>query len=81
MSDTTHVTSTQQCPKYDHGSVHIKHEEQTDSKQWFQNEPKYDPVKVENETVVEAFVCGICSEHASSKDGFIYWKGHYVGHK
>ena len=70
MSDTTNGTSTQQYPEYDHEAVHIKSEEQPDSKEWFQHEPKYDPVKVENETVVEAFVCGICSEHSSCKDGF-----------
>ena len=68
MSDTTEITSTQHYPKYDHGSVHMKPDEQTDSKEWFQYEPKY--VKVENETTVEAFVCGICSEHASCKDDF-----------
>ena len=67
-------TSTQRYPKY-HGPVmDIKSEqEQTDSKEWFQNETKYNPataaVKLENATTVEAFVCGICSEHASCKDG------------
>ena len=62
--------------------MYTKLEELIDSKEWFQNEAKYDPIteaiKVENATKVEAFICEICNEHVSCEDRFCdHMQSHY----